>query len=317
MVAAFIISAVVPAHAQDGRDEIIARLTALNENWKPADQQSEFTITTTTSGTITVMGQAVSISDETIAEGTRTVINLEDGTKNRQLTFTLTFSSTQLSALGNQATKYAIEGEMRFVDGVLYLMAAYTEGGDLAEVALPEGWVEVTPEELEAGVYSMFDIFDLDELFEDDDEEDEDAFARLVRYLEDDPDAEVTQVAETLEDGTAVDTIAITFGEQTFITSYQENMDEANPMAELMLEAMTDASYLKATVSIGEGDIPQSAIFESSITISELDMNAADPEQFPEGTLMNTFSQTEIETNRLLSHDTGLTIEAPEMEMAN
>ncbi|GAB4512796.1 MAG: hypothetical protein OHK0046_12840 [Anaerolineae bacterium] len=172
---------------------------------------------------------------------------------------------------GTDSVAYAIEAELRYVDGALYVNAAYTEGAEDA-LPLPEGWVQTDVE--------SFEFFDLDLP----------GFVELIVPSEETPGV-LDDLEAVLEQATAINTTTeeretetltvteVLFGPDgvtALLSAGGENDIENDPIAQLILEQLQDVDDLVAII-IAQDDTDN--VRERTISLN-LDLNEIDGTTF-------------------------------------
>jgi hypothetical protein len=317
LMATLALSPLAPGHlqAQDGptEDEIIARLEALDEI-EPDDFVSESNREESTSMTLTVQGMTVTQTETATAVINQRGIRTGPDTYNRHAEAEVAF---ELTDFNGESVAFTMEAAAIMIDNTLYLRGEYTESS--GEVpALPDGWLEVSEEELEE--WEAFSVLSLEDWFADEDEEDDDD--DLAQFLEmaEAGDATYSLEATTLEDGTEADLITILFAPESitdalFSVMDEEDMeDEDAALGMAMFEYLNTDSELVARVWVNENNEMLANEFGFVVVTDAFDMHDIDPDQFPEGTILDAFEQVEYDYERVLSFNTGQKpIEAPDM----
>lgn len=313
-----IILAVWPAHAQEDPTPILDRLQRVSE-WTPQDrvislQSSDSNITTINFG-----GQEFNQTSTYTLTATETTVNVDQDNESRQIEFSLAGNEVDTD---NNTISYVIEGEMRFVEGRVYLNAAYLNSqGDVPD--LPDGWFEIT----DAAAWDIFNPLNIDNLLETEDEDttDFEAFQDFVKFFTDDPLATATSTATTLDDGSAADILTVTLSTVGFSQIIQEQVNEDIENGEIDTESsdyliqqaiydnLTDETYTSIALTLTPDNIPLSGVITVNFATAPFALAAIDPENFPEGITASVLG-TAVDTYEFVSYDTGLApIEAPEL----
>lgn len=207
---------------------------------------------------------------------------------------------------GNNTFSYALEGEVRIVDGTIYATATYTEG-EGPEI-LPPGWTIVPPADTDVtGAYDDLEI---------------DNFIEFLEGRENNPLADLEQlqsftlsvVSEEGEyEGAPAEVITLILDPQpTYqaLAAADPEFDSSNPLLVALLDMMTDESNLELSVTYNEAGEP--VIRESNIFIVADGIDAA-PFGFPEGsTVRLELGQVDISELQDVNSTELVPVEAPE-----
>lgn len=223
--------------------------------------------------------QALSINMQNASQAYNQSINTErsqqvvqeDEVRNIAGTVTTTVSETEPQPNGQPGTlTYTMLAEFRLVDEVMYVNTTY-EVDDPTLPEIPEGWIVYTPGENE-----ILDNLGLDNVIEVQDPLEREE--RLKRTAED-----VTVESATLDDGTEVEVIYITFNQSAFADQLGGQSNEENPMVGAMLAAISENSSMTMTVTLdmeGRPLLVESQLLMEAVGMSGVDI---DPATFPEG----------------------------------
>lgn len=207
---------------------------------------------------------------------------------------------------GAETVAYTIEGEIRFVDGILYVRGEAVEG----EPELPEGWV--TSEE--ALAYSAFDRLSLDDKLEDALDE---GFNLLMNAAEEAKlvATDVTSEETTLEDGTAVEMISFSIPGAAIgeLMKLDPSFDPADP-SNMLLDMLGEDSFYAISLYLDENDVLVGVNISGLLTATEVNMNELDPNSFPAGLMLNFNSENVEETFLQQVNETLEPVEAPELQ---
>lgn len=155
---------------------------------------------------------------------------------------------------GGTIASYTVDAEARYVDGVLYVNITPVDG-DVSELALPEGWVEVE----DVTTYEIFDDIGLDRILErvgaieanpanDSPLKDLELLEKIVQ--------DVTVEETTLEDGSTVNVFTLTID---FVDLISEAPDafggDSNSAAQGLFNAFEGQS-VEATIILDAEDNP-------------------------------------------------------------
>lgn len=237
---------------------------------------------------LTIAGQSQQIArNKTLTEAREIIAGeAEDGSQdNVQSQITLTFSESGLAG----DSGYTMLADLRFIEGVLYLNAQYSDASDNI-APLSEGWQAFTSLEEIPGVFdelSFDDFFDTDT---SDPLEDRELLESVTSSI-------ISQSFET-EDGTPVDVIIITIDEG-FSTFYSEIVTEEeianNPFIGVFTSDIADGTIIYSLV-VDENDMPISLTLAFELIIPEFDASTVSDE-FPPNTLLSIdFNSTETRT---------------------
>jgi hypothetical protein len=185
---------------------------------------------------------------------------------------------------------YSMEAEIRYVDGVLYVNAAYLETqGDVP--ALPEGWVIVD----DAANFPEFEVLELEDYLTD---------LEVVRFgLISENAARVE--AETFDEGG--EAITAFFDGAGFVGVSVDPEAEPNPLLDLIGELTDDV--LTLTIELDENGNIIAQYSEGDVTLTDVDMT---PLGYEGATLsMNIVSSSIREFDTTVTEFTP--VEAPEM----
>lgn len=211
---------------------------------------------------------------------------------------------------------YDLEAEARYVDGVLYLNITNITGGEgLPAPDAPVGWQVV---DFMHPFYTDLDLASFEELFvedsEDMDDMEDDSFdiEELINTLA----ASVT-LEESDIDGTPVDVITITIGQEAFNSLLAEQMGaEDDPVQAALVEMMLasigtgDGDLVSYSVALGEDDTVLGVATNISFELAELDLSEAG-DDFAGMSLGMTMQQFEVlEYSQI--NETFEPVEAPE-----
>ncbi len=186
---------------------------------------------------------------------------------------------------------YVVSGEVRLVDGVLYVNASYEEPDDSLP-PLPEGWfvvpdIEAAQEEYPALVALQLDNVTRSEptpLLEN---------QQLIR----DTATDVQQASTELADGTQADQITVTFGRDALLAVMSEGVEDEFQLA--LFGAMSDASYAALIVTLDAENRPLHVRTEMVLVAEGVDAAALSPDDFPAGmTLSFRFEGVEEQSYR-------------------
>lgn len=225
---------------------------------------------------------------------------------NGQGTVTVTVSSVE----GPAEVSYTIEAELRYVDGVVYVNAAYTESeGDVPP--LPEGWVEIDdtafyPE------YSDLDLSGFRDLFED--EEDEDDPLESIQELLNAANSVTTY--EDDMDGTPIEVFNIVLGWEGLTVMLEESGDFSadDPVMGLFSEALADEEELvNISLALDEDDHMIGMAFGFTMSFTDADASQIDP-NLQDGTISALIENTEVNEISQIN-ETFDPVEAPEVEL--
>ncbi len=148
-------------------------------------------------------------------------------------------------------TQYDISGELRVVDGVVYVKAAYNEATpDVPEV--PEEWVTISSED-DLALYPTFEGFQIDDLLDKDTLDESLENLEQLRTIA----SEVVLETDTLEDGRPVEIIAV-------------QLDNEG-IAEFLGEDVSDNVILSALLETGNNSATLSFWLLADGTIYEMD----------------------------------------------
>lgn len=283
MVAVIVLSgSIFSTHAQeDDRADIIERLAAIDD-FTPQHQIITYENEADYSGNITLASEKYTFARLLITSGTKTIFNIHQANEAIMETFRINYTET---VSNGEFTAYLVEGEYRFVDGRLYMNAAYLKKeGDLAD--LPDGWFELTSAD-EVDDWEIFNTLDIDALLDPKEKNDEflanleDAMP-MVTYLRDDNNGQNVVLAITprsLEDGTAVDAIQLTFDKAAF----RELLIYLS--ANSTYENLSDASQLELSYLLTPDNILQGASFDTTIATVAFDLHDTEPFEYSEGSI--------------------------------
>lgn len=211
---------------------------------------------------------------------------------------------------GETAASYTIEAEVRYVDGVLYVNAAYTESeGDVPE--LPEGWVEVEDPAF-AFEFSSLDLEGFIDLF-DDDEDENDPLESIQELL--DAATSVTTFEDEI-DGTPVEVFAITLGWEGLLVMMEASgdFDAEDPVMGLFAEAMADQEdVVNVAVALDEDDNMIGMAYGFTMSLAEMDASQLDP-NLEGGTITALIENSEVNEISQLN-ETFDPVEVPETGM--
>ena len=274
--------------AQDGlSDEQLALLDRVAEARSKYQAYTSLTRAITGSETqdITITLGDVTQTQSSVQswESTATYVMPEGETDNVTMTVTGSSEMTQ----GESTAAYTITAEVRLVDGVTYVNAAY-ETPDPSLPEIPAGWIAV--EDLEA--YPVFDSLQLNDLPLHDDEEEMFDDMDLVKATATDVQVETV----TLDDGTSADRITVVFGREGLIAAF-ETQEDVDPTVPALLAVADETSGATLIVTLDAENNPLELTMTLLIQAAGIDANTLSPGQFPEGVLLDfTFSTTQTET---------------------
>lgn len=313
----------LPAAAQDGDQEILERLAAIEENWQPADYTSgEREITENLSTIVIPLPDGTTqtiITDETITlESTETLFNVSSDDEEELVLFTLTVERLTTESDGTDETVtpefYVLEGELRWVDDRLYVQVVLTDGE--TTVVFPDGWFEITAADIEAETWDILSPLDIDDYFDTSDDE-ENSFDTILR-VNSGNDAAVLATVEktTTDDGQEADRITIEIDSAAFYAESFAADVESGEIDPLTLTLFTDylspESVTTAVMTITPDDQPIESLFES-LTVIEIEDYSTVDQGVPVGTKVS-FRIYSRDEERTLGINQGLTIEAPVLE---
>jgi hypothetical protein len=275
----------------DEEAALVYRVSAALEQRDNAESAVMESVGTDSQSIDIVFGELAQAQTETVTwERTVTVIpgdsdNLADD--NLQGTVSAQFEASETGPNGSQSRNYGVSAELRLVDDVLYVNAAY----DVANPNLPElpdGWFVVDDLEM----YEVLDPLQLDDILERDEE-------ALIEDPEKLKAAAVSAAVEaaTLDDGTLVDQITIMLGLNAMMDVFSEEDGgdpEAAAMALALLDAASDESELVLVAYLGADDVLHRLEMRLLLVAEDIDAQVLDPESFPEGVMISfSFDMTE------------------------
>jgi hypothetical protein len=264
------------ALAQDGQtaeqDALIGRVLAARAI---RDRYTSYVIsshqTENRSITITLGGVSQTISEVQNLAQTATVVKGE--TDSVSATLNASVEKNAVQASGREVvTTYAVSGEARLVGDVLYLNAALDSGEGPEVPTLPEGWFEVE----NTGDYPFLNLADLRHAPSVLDDEQQ---ARAA--------ADVALEQVTLEDGTTADQITMTFDKNGLSAIMGSLSQEADPVTQTLLDAVSDDFEARIVVTVDAGDHPLRIEILLTMDAFGVDAHALAPDQFPEGVTMD------------------------------
>ncbi|HEX3052232.1 MAG TPA: hypothetical protein VHP83_16350 [Aggregatilineaceae bacterium] len=135
-------------------------------------------------------------------------------------------------------TQYDISGELRLVDGVAYVQAAYQESTpDVPEV--PDGWVTIR-NDAENDQYPSFEGFQIDDLLEKDTLDEAVENLELLRTIA----STVFLDTDTLEDGRPVDIITVQLEREGIAEFLGEDLGD-NVISSALMETGNNSATLR------------------------------------------------------------------------
>lgn len=293
MILVAVMLALLPAaSAQDGLTEeeqaLLDRVLAALQKVETYNSfQSSIEMTESQNLSISLLGQNQVQSSSTVTQIEATVIDVNGDNPN----VTGTAVATVNEAQDQVTTSYGIEAEFRFVDGVLYVNAAYGEGA-AGPLSLPEGWVTVD----DLGMAGLEPLA-LDEVVGDlmDEEGDEDD--NLLEKIQEIAEA-ATSVALTQEDmnGTPVDVVTITFDWAGIrdVLAGDARLDESNPFFAIFEQVQGDIASI--SLMLNENDEVVGYRFDFGVVLADLDLSQF-TDEVPAGTMISIdFSQGQLST---------------------
>ncbi len=177
---------------------------------------------------------------------------------------------------------YVVSAEARQIDGTLYVQAEYAPFRPGLPL-LPVGW-KVIPSPDELDVYKHLELGDL--------------LGRML--LVDDLDVMIAAATEvefepdTLDDGTPIDVITITFDHDGVAYALAEspasNVDPA--IAGILFEGLSADSFMVLEVVLGLDDTPYAFRLESVVQALNIDAHALAPNDFPQGLTFSIVLET-------------------------
>jgi hypothetical protein len=178
--------------------------------------------------------------------------------------------------------EYVVSAEARQIDGTLYVNAEYQPYRPGLPL-LPVGWKMVpSPDELD--VYKHLELGDLSDraLLVDD----LDVMIAAATGVEFEPD--------TLDDGTPVDVVTITFDAEGVAYALRESpaSDVAPEIAGILFDALSADSFMEMELVLGLDDTPYAFRLESQVHAMNIDAHALAPNDFPEGMTFNIVLET-------------------------
>jgi hypothetical protein len=170
-------------------------------------------------------------------------------------------------------TTYAVSGEARLVEDVLYLNAALDSGDGPEVPSVPDGWFEVkNPDD-----YEYLKLSDLENVPSALDDQEEMRAAA----------ADVTLESVMLEDGTTADQITITFDKDGLSMIMNEPDQEIDPLTQALLDAISDDFEARIMVTLDADNNPLRVETLLTMNAVGVDAYALAPDQFPEGVTMD------------------------------
>jgi hypothetical protein len=281
------------AHAQDGgglseeQQVLLERVFHARENYRAYDSLVEDVIGGQSRELILSIGDNRQSRSSAIAwERSAQIIREEEG---RNITATatasITDSGTGIRGEVNSRTRTLVV-DFRLVGGTIYLQAAY--GADTAPdpelPVLPEGWFEV--ESLQD--WPVLEDLELQDLVEPHNVFDDFENVRAVV-------SDVTVVPGSLDDGTPVEAITLTFDVAGLRVLYGQG--PANPTMAQILANLTEDSGASLTVTLDADDNPYEVSSEVVLHATGLDTSTFGFDQVPAGAgleFTNEFSRHEV-----------------------
>lgn len=204
---------------------------------------------------------------------------------------------------------YVLEAEVRYVDSVLYVSAAYTESeGDVP--LLPEGWVAVD-DPVFSSEFSALDLEGFLDWFDPDEEDTDNPLDMLSDLLE---TATSVTIEETDMDGTPIESIAITLGWEGLqaILSISGDFSADDPVMGLFADAMAEEDELvQMAVALDEDDNLVGLAFGFVLSLVDADASLIDA-SLEGGTINAQIENTEV--NKITQIGEAFeAVEAPQM----
>jgi hypothetical protein len=283
-----LVGVVSSVSAQAGlSDEQLALLDRVAEARAKYQAYTSLTRTTTGSETqdITItLGDLTQVQSSVYQwDSTATYVMAEGEPDNVSMTVTGSSEITQ----GETTTAYTITAEVRLVDGVTYVNAAY-ETPDPTLPEIPQGWIVVE----DPDAYPVFASLQLDSVPLHDEEEELFDDIELVKTTATDVQIE----AVTLDDGTSADRITVVLGQEGLVAAFG-TQEDADPTALALLSVADDASGATLSVTMDAENNPLELTMTLLMQAVGVDANTLSPGQFPEGVLLDfAFSTTQTQT---------------------
>ena len=278
MIVALTLGSGAPARAQDGSGLSEEQLALLDRVFAARQLLDTFESyveigTGLDAQTLTlVLGeQSVDLADVTEWAWTESVINSPDG-KNVDAQL-----GAAVSSQGEEA--FRVVGDARFVDGVLYVSAAYDPPSDDLP-PLPDGWLLIEDPETIGDSHPALAALQLDNISSDEPNTLLEDQARMRETASD-----VTLETVTLDDGTEADRITVVFGRDAILGVMVEGVDD--PFQLGLFSGLTDESGATLSALLdGEG---RALEVRTTIDLIAVDIDAAtlSPDDFPDGALLS------------------------------
>lgn len=284
-------AATIPARAQgdspltDEEQALLDRVFAARDVQNGYDNYQEDSTQVYARDTIiTYEGQTQ--TQQQVSDLSRSVVYVQDGAT-RDFTATLSATETATESQGGQddVNSLTVNADAVYVEGTLYVNAAYAEP-DPALPVLADGWVVVD----DPAASEVYSLLDLDNMVENvamfDDEE-------LVRGAA----TSVTMEPGTNDDGAAVDVITVNFeGADSGLAVLSGAPDGINPALEAIINASSEVS-MTLSVALDADNNPLNVSSTMLITAEGMDGQALAPDQLPEGVLIDVsydLQQTQV-----------------------
>ncbi|WP_119067039.1 hypothetical protein [Aggregatilinea lenta] len=223
-----------------------------------------------------IVYQGETQTQQQVSDLTRTAVYVQTGdTRDFSATVTAIETATRVQDGQEDVDSVTIDADAIYVDGTLYVSAAYAEPNPDLPV-LAEGWIVVDDPDADE-ILSLLELGDLVEdsaLFDDED---------LVRSAA----TSVTIEPGTTEDGTAVDVITVGFdGPESVLAVMAGSPEGVNPTVEAILSVASEAG-MALSVSLDADNNALEVNATMLIAAEGVDGHTLSPDQLPEGVTLD------------------------------